>query len=801
MEPLNYFIQLIDKKRILKALKSSESSKAYNDTMMLFESIIDRLPALINGWTGYQIIRIKKPYDTIKAINAGSKIGIAGVSLGSRISEESSRLFEEGEYLEGYLLDLVSDELIFQMGNTLKMEISQRMQTEAECIRVVTPGEGQVSLIFQQEILEDLKKSQKVPIELTESMMLKPAKSMLLMVGEPQSCEASAGNHFCQSCSLKDCLFRDDPAIEVSILGKEEIIINHQKEDNLLNSILKRIDAPSPCGGNGKCGKCAVKFEKGSTNITEADRQFFSQMELDAGYRLACCAYPQIDCSVTLAFEELKDCSAEVTFLMNVEKPKPGTKLVRVEIEEKPKSFVESVQEQIMEKEGIEVAFTLSGLKAFSEITGGPDHHKNAILAIRKEKIIAAFAEPAKIYGLAIDIGTTTIALALLNLENGKIISSHSVVNKQKMYGADVISRILYASKSHEHMETIKYKVVESLQGGIGDLCQKAGINRKHIMETVIAGNTTMTHLLLGLSCYSLGQSPFTPVAMSTQEYALDQLIELGEINTPAMIMPGVSGFVGGDIVSGLWSCNMHKDSELSMLIDLGTNGEMVIGGNGKMLCLSTAAGPALEGASISRGMASVRGAINTVRIQGEKVYTTIIGGEVPVGICGSGVVDIVSEALRCQMIDDTGKLLEKYGGSIIIARDIQGEDILFTQKDIREVQLAKAAIRTGIEILIRQFGCSENDIRKIYLSGGFGNRTSQKSLLKTGILPSSFEKRLVPIGNGALAGAVKALINSDLQEDLYAIMKKIKHIDASKDPDFNHLFVEHMSFEGDTNE
>ncbi len=787
---------LIDKKRVLKALACPEESSVYKDTANLLEKTLTDLEHMVEVWTGIEIIPLKEPYTSIIETNAGSKLGIAGISLGDRITEKSRALFEQGDYLEGYLMDLATDELIFQISNVVKKELEKKLQLNT-CgqVRIISPGDGDVPLVFQKHILADLKKRGSVPIEITDNMMLKPVKSMLFIVGVTRNQETSSSEHFCQKCFLTNCLFREESSIEITLPGKENSTFRHCKENNLLTTLLQKINVPSPCGGNGICGKCVIRVVEGQLKITDADRRLFSEEELSRGYRLACCAYPDASCSISLEFEVSKECDAEIGFISSVDKPKSRVKLINVVMDEKPPSYAGSALKQLLEVTGVNASFSLKTLKRFSEIVGGSSKNENATLALREGTVIAAFSEPVNVYGLTLDIGTTTIAMALVNLETGELTTSHAVMNLQNACGADVITRIQFASKSPDHLKKIKQKLEESLRSGIRELCETADVEMAQIMETVIVGNTTMVHLMLGLECHSLGQSPFTPVTISGHYYSMEELCGIEGMVTPAMVLPSVSAFIGSDLIAGLLNCDIHRDSEISLLIDLGTNGEIAMGHKDKILCLSTAAGPALEGASISRGMASVRGAINTVHFESNIVKFTTIGGDEPAGICGSGAVDIVRGALEKEIIDETGKIVEEYQGTITIAMDKKGNPIVFTQKDVREVQLAKAAIRTGIDILIKQFGCREEEIKKVCLSGGFGNRTNQKSLLATGILPSIFEDRIIPVGNGALGGAVKVLMNRDSQNDFSAIIDSIKHIEISQDPEFNDLFVDHMNF------
>lgn len=375
-------------------------------------------------------------------------------------------------------------------------------------------------------------------------------------------------------------------------------------------------------------------------------------------------------------------------------------------------------------------------------------------------------------FATCIDIGTTTLAVARVDLTNSEIISQSSRINHQRIYGADVISRI-QAANNGKLIELQKF-ITEDIKALLED------VNHGEDDEIIVSGNTTMEHLLLGYPCSSLGVAPYTPVNISLQH------------NGNTIILPGISTFVGADIVSGIYALEMNKRDKISVMIDLGTNGEIAIGNREKMLVTSTAAGPAFEGGNISCGCASIPGAISKVMINKDKssVIETI-GGKAAIGICGTGVIDIAAQLLEAGLIDETGLLDNVYFKEGYV---LEG-DICFSQKDIREVQLAKSAIRAGLETLIKEYGASYDEIETMYLSGGFGKKIDIENACRIGLIPVELAKKTVATGNTSLAGTIKFAIN-DSEEDIIDLTAKCREISLAESREFNELYMENMYFE-----
>lgn len=394
-------------------------------------------------------------------------------------------------------------------------------------------------------------------------------------------------------------------------------------------------------------------------------------------------------------------------------------------------------------------------------------------------------------YKIAIDIGTTTIAFQMIN--SSKILHTVTGINRQRQYGADVVSRI-QASVGGKN-EELQNSIRVDLKNGILSLCKSCGIEPDRITRIAIACNTTMSHLLMGYDCKSLGQYPFTPINIDFIKGSIYDIIGL-ESCAEVTILPGISTYVGGDIVSGLYECGFDKSDAISLLVDLGTNGEMALGNRNRILVTSTAAGPAFEGGNISCGTGSVEGAVCSVKLNGANAKIQTIRNKPPIGICGTGVVELAAELIKAELIDETGLLDEDYFDSgFPVTKGADGENIVFTQKDVRELQLAKAAIRAGCETLLLRYGITKDRISKVYIAGGFGYRLDTKKAIDIGMLPDEFSDLTLAVGNSSLAGAVKYLQDDKGDDTLKKLVNVSEELSLSMDKDFSNFYMEAMMF------
>lgn len=500
----------------------------------------------------------------------------------------------------------------------------------------------------------------------------------------------------------------------------------------------------APCNGNGTCGKCVVRFQSGATEPSVRDREIFSEKQLEEGYRLACQSYP--------------------------------TGVYEIEIPQK--------------EEEIEV---LSGWEEKKETLGECRKAENSTHG----RNCAERSEQAG-YGICMDIGTTTLAAVLVDLTAQEECQTAVSVNHQRTYGSDVLSRIS-ASNGGKKWE-IQQCIRQDLQKLIRELLQKEKITEQQIQRIVIAGNTTMCHLLRGFSCETLGVAPFLPVDLSWMEGSAADFLGMKELDTKVVILPGISAFVGADIMAGIAKMNMHRSEGYHLLLDIGTNGEMVLGNCRHMYVTSTSAGPAFEGGNISCGMAGIPGVISHVFMEETgKAGFQVIGeadGEnkkkqQAIGICGTGMIDLVYELRKHQMIDEHGTYSDLYFDT---GYELAGK-VKFTQNDIREIQMAKAAIRAGVDILVKKAGIAFDEVDDCYLAGGFGTKIDIKKAAGIGLIPKELEMKTIPAGNTVLAGTKEVLLGRISKEELEKIQTMAEVINLAEENDFEELYLSYMDF------
>ena len=494
---------------------------------------------------------------------------------------------------------------------------------------------------------------------------------------------------------------------------------SQDKQHSLLEQLQKQgVYIPADCGGIGRCGKCRVQFLSDAPKACEEDEEIFSPEQIADGWRLACKAFPEGEFEIV--WEQSED--------------------------------------------EMEVASDFSDGSEAASGNGRTLDAAEAATAGQKA------AEPVA----AVDIGTTTLAVSLVDRASCKVVDTKTSVNHQRVFGADVISRIQASMDGKK--EELKASIRKDLDGLIAALGEKMDE-----IPVIISGNTTMEHLFLGLPCDTLGVAPYTPVDISLHE----------EGNF--LMLPGISTYVGADIVSGIIACGMDQREEDSMLIDLGTNGEMAIGNKDRIISASTAAGPAFEGGNISCGVAGVPGAISSVDIAEDgSVQIGTIGGKDPIGLCGTGVLEVVYEMLKAEYMDETGLLDDEYVDDGFPLSD----DVVFTDQDVREVQLAKSAIRAGAETLMEEYGVGYDDISALYLAGGFGQKINLQKAAGIGLLPEELLDRTKAVGNSSLAGAVMIARDETLKERFAHVADYSEEVSLTGNPTFNDLYMEYMMFE-----
>jgi uncharacterized 2Fe-2S/4Fe-4S cluster protein (DUF4445 family) len=396
---------------------------------------------------------------------------------------------------------------------------------------------------------------------------------------------------------------------------------------------------------------------------------------------------------------------------------------------------------------------------------------------------------PREGLGVAVDLGTTTLVAQLVDLSTGHVLGARMALNAQARHGADVMSRIEHAltgpglEKLRDLIRTQIGRMVRELSEGVGE---RAGT----LTQVVIVGNTVMHHLFCGVDVTPLSRTPFEPAHDGLRVFQARELGWLLPGNPEVRFLPCLGGFVGSDILAGILATRLHESEALRVLIDLGTNGEIVVGNRDRLLCASTAAGPAFEGARISMGMRAATGAISEVRVNGGQFHCHVLGHTAPRGLCGSGLVDAVAGGLELGWIRSTGRLAQ--GQSFLVAAPV-----LLTQGDIRELQLAKGAIAAGVRILVKAWGATMEEVTQVGLAGAFGNYINRASARRIGLLEFPLEK-VEAIGNTALLGAKLALFSQPNSEGECAkVLKKTQHISLHEDPEFQETYAEQMGFPG----
>ena len=610
----------------------------------------------------------------------------------------------------------------------------------------------------------------------------------------------------------------------------EDVIIFAAAEENILALARKaNVAIDAPCSGNGSCGKCRVKLLEGT--VESPPSRHISEGDAQEGWALACGATVSGD-----AVLMVPDIASAYISRMKVDKT-----VIPVDLSVIRALFEESWDEGSIRMCALKVVdvklspptlddtmpdserFYRAALKAFnnSEIVIPFDILRRIPDLLRENEFetrcVAYTAEevPAvldvlprddrdPIYGLAVDIGTTTVSAVLVDLESGDIIATGGTGNAQIRYGADVINRIVEQQKPGGVERLQKAIVDETLNPLIDSVCAETGIPRGRIYRMTIAANTTMNHLLLGINANYLRMEPYIPAFFELEEADTSLIgIDLAP-NAKMLIAPNIGSYVGGDITAGTMASLLWSSPEMSMLIDLGTNGEIVFGNNEFMMACACSAGPAFEGGDISCGMRAADGAIEACVIDADTLdpALTVISGGKPVGLCGSGLIDVVAELLRTGAIDGKGRFIregerirrDEYGtGSytLAFAKDsLTGRDIALSEVDIDSFIRAKGAIFSAIMSLIKPLGFAPEDIGRVMVAGGIGSGINIKNAIRIGMLPNLPEEKYSYIGNSALSGAYAMLISADAGIEVFTIARNITYLELSAQPGYMDEFI-----------
>ncbi len=561
-------------------------------------------------------------------------------------------------------------------------------------------------------------------------------------------------------------------------------------------------EVPAYCGGSGVCGKCKVQVEAEDCLVGQNSEKRFGSHDKVQETRLACSVVVKDNLRVKV--EPPNELVVLTSGLVSQGIMKPRLKKEFITLSPPTLADQMDYANRIHTQIGTNSIVTSALIQL-----GSISKEEGFTVVVYQNKILKA--EPGnttqKFYGIAMDIGTTTIAIYLVNLQTGREVGVWSMHNPQQKYGADVVSRINYTLQEAQGRLQLQKVLLAGINGGIKSLAAKHKVDPQDIVAVSLVANTVITHLLLGVNAITIANAPYVPIFSDGLQLTA---LELGlDVYSQAIISipPAVVGYVGSDIIADLLMVNLELNN-YGLLIDLGTNGEIVLGGKGKILACSTAAGPAFEGTNITFGMAGVQGAISSMKLADDgNVEYAVIGNIPPKGICGSGLVDGVAELLRHGLIDEFGTFVE-YSPLVtdfkglkalrIVAASNSGteDDIFLTQKDVREFQLAKGAVAAGITILLQEMEISKSEVSALYLAGGFGNYVNPRNACVTGIIPRELEDRVIRIGNGAGAGSKRYLLDQAAVTTGAELQKKIQYVELSSRLDFQTQFVDAMMFE-----
>ena len=569
----------------------------------------------------------------------------------------------------------------------------------------------------------------------------------------------------------------------------------------------------STCGGHGTCKKCKVKIDN-PPNPTALDSRAFNAEELREGWRLACVQKPLTDTAVFVPPLTTRPKAATVGVGRQVIL-RPAVQKRYLELSEPTlhdqRTDIERVLAGVVD---IEATYDFEVLRTLPQKLRKANFKTTAVFVDNELIDVEAGDTTEKRYAIAFDLGTTTVVATLLDLTTGTPVAVKSMLNKQQPFGADVISRISATMLDPLALPKLQELAQSTLRELTSEVC--SDIDPQFVYEVAIAGNATMTHLLLGIDPESLGVAPFIMASASFDGITAADLNLTGVSDgfagvhprAKAFIMPSLGAYIGGDIISGALASGMDRDKRLRLFIDVGTNCEIILGDGERIMATAAPAGPAFEAASIKCGMRAAAGAIETVRVEQDDLVIGTIDNAPAIGICGSGLVDTCASLVDVGLLDHSGKFVSDESAKSISpklaprlsTRDgervfMLTDEIFLSQRDVRELQFAKAAIATGWALLLEDFGVAESDVQQVLLAGSFGSYLSASSAIRIGLVPKLATMRIVSAGNVAGEGAKMALLSLQERSGARSLLTEMDYVELSDRTDFNDKFIERLAF------
>ncbi|HZQ16134.1 MAG TPA: ASKHA domain-containing protein [Gaiellaceae bacterium] len=557
----------------------------------------------------------------------------------------------------------------------------------------------------------------------------------------------------------------------------------------------------STCGGHGTCKKCKVRVASGVQEVSSVDPRAFSPEELRAGWRLACRAQAAEDLVVEVPPLQTRPKAALAGVGRHVIlRPAVQKRFLRLS-EPTLEDQASDLERVLAAMDDVELRVPLELVRGLGRTLRDAGWEVTAVLVDDLLLDVEPGDTTARRYAVAFDLGTTTVVATLLDLETGQPLAVRSVLNRQQPFGADVISRISATMMDPEALGRLRVLAHETLAQLVEEISAEASVDIREIYEVVVTGNVTMIQLALGIDPEPLSMAPFTIAARRLPEAkASDFGLRVHE-RAPAVLFPALGAYVGPDIVAGILATGLTLDKRVRLFIDVGTNSEIVLGSSERALATAAPAGPAFEAAQIRCGMRAAEGAIEGVRIVDGELQLTVIGDVEPMGLCGSGLVDAVAELVAAGILDHSGRYVQSSApqlGKI-------GEETVFnlapgvflTQRDVRELQFAKASIATGWTILCRELGVDPAEISQVLLGGSFGSYLTAASAVRIGLVPRLPLPRIVAAGNVAGEGAKIAALSVTERAAANAVLDEVDYVELSGRSDFNDLFIDQLAFPG----